>query len=134
MNKNGKNVETYEGQWTGTSHIGGSKGPLFYDASKPKEEITVKPIEEQGEWESRKLWDKVAKGIRSAHYDVAGQEKSRIENEQRQRRKDEQAAGTTWPLWHFEHVDSDPTFQTLVAKMHDKSQPQTEDAYIYKRS
>jgi hypothetical protein len=75
----GKIVQTYEGQWTGISHIGGSKGQVFLDTSAPKEEITVKPIYEQDEWESRRLWQKVAQGIRSANYDEASKEKSRIE-------------------------------------------------------
>jgi len=39
----------------------------------------VKPIEQQGEWESRRLWEKVAKGIRTGNYDAAAQDKTRIE-------------------------------------------------------
>ena len=54
-------------------------GPIFLDTDAPKEEVTVKPISEQGEWESRKLWEKVAKGIRSGNYDEAAKEKTRIE-------------------------------------------------------
>ena len=30
------------------------------------------------------------------------------QNEQRQRRKDEAAAGTRWELKHFKHIDEDP--------------------------
>lgn len=74
-----KALQTYEGQWTGTSHIGGSKGPLFLDTSAPKEEVQVAPVEQQGPWESRRLWEKVAKGIKGGQYDTAGAEKSRIE-------------------------------------------------------
>lgn len=88
--------------------------------------MTVAPVEEQGEWDSRRLWNGVAKGIREGDFDSAAKEKSRIEvrfiiatprgnddvwfqNEQRQRRRDEAAAGTTWGLKHFEHIDEDPT-------------------------
>ncbi len=39
----------------------------------------MKPIEQQGDWESRRLWEKVAKGIRSGNYDAAAQDKTRIE-------------------------------------------------------
>lgn len=39
----------------------------------------MKPIEQQGNWESRRLWEKVAKGIRSGNYDAAAQDKTRIE-------------------------------------------------------
>ena len=100
---------------------------MFVDVTGPKEEVTVKPIEEQGEWETRKLWELVAKGIRTGDYDLASREKTKIEvslcgrrgssgsdsalglqNEQRQRRKDEAAAGTPWKLKYFDHVESDP--------------------------
>lgn len=79
ITKSGKTLQSYEGQWTGNSYIGKKNGHLFLDMNEAKEEVTVKPIEEQGEWESRKLWEKVAKGIRSQNYDEAGREKSRIE-------------------------------------------------------
>lgn len=75
----GSAVQTYEGQWTGTSNVGSSKGPVFLDTSSAKEEVNVAPISEQGEWESRRLWEKVATGIRTGNYDAAGKEKSRIE-------------------------------------------------------
>lgn len=52
---------------------------MFTDATLPRMEVSVKPIEEQGEWESRKLWEKVAKGIRSGAYDEASKDKTRIE-------------------------------------------------------
>lgn len=41
--------------------------------------MTVKPVEEQGEWESRKLWGAVAKGIREGDFESASREKSSIE-------------------------------------------------------
>lgn len=79
QNASHKTVQTYEGQWTGTSHIGGSKGPLFLDTAAPKEEVQVAPVDQQGPWESRRLWQSVAKGIKGGQYDTAGAEKSRIE-------------------------------------------------------
>ncbi|KIR37886.1 oxysterol binding protein [Cryptococcus deuterogattii 99/473] len=132
ITKSGKILQSYEGQWTGNSYIGKKNGHLFLDMNEAKEEVTVKPIEEQGEWESRKLWEKVAKGIRSQNYDEAGREKSRIENEQRQRRKDEAAAGITWQHVHFTHVDSDEEYQSLAELLHDKLTPAHEDAYVFK--
>lgn len=127
-----KTIQTYEGQWTGVSNIGGSKGPVFLDTSSPKEEVAVKSVEEQGEWESRRLWEKVAKGIRNGNYDQAGVEKTRIENDQRQRRKDEQASNQAWQHVHFTHVDSDGDYQQLAALLHDKLTPAHEDAYVFK--
>lgn len=52
---------------------------MFLDTSAPKEEVTVRAIEEQNDWESRRLWDKVARGIKSGNYDEASKEKTRIE-------------------------------------------------------
>lgn len=72
------------------------------------EEVTVIGIEKQSEWESRRLWQKVADGIRTSNFTIASQEKSRIENEQRQRRKDEVAKGEKWQLKHFVQIPSDP--------------------------
>lgn len=180
----------------------------------------MKPLAEQGEWESRRFWQNVANGIRGGNFDLAGKEKSRIEvgdespcmssfliwrsasdssqvffavripvstltlyirftspslslqlicllllsisrsglrpfqnrtfspcdpfailicsltdtsqNDQRQRRKDEQAAGTPWQLVNFTHVDEDVEYQQLVEMLHDKYQPAHEDGYIFK--
>ncbi|RXK39841.1 oxysterol binding protein [Tremella mesenterica] len=132
INRGNRTIQSYEGQWTGISYVGGSKGPVFLDTSAPKEEVVVRPIEEQGEWESRKLWEKVAKGIRTGSYDEAGKEKSRIENDQRQRRKDEAAKGESWKPNHFIHLDEDPEYQQLAAMLDDKLTPAHEDGYVYK--
>ena len=66
------------------------------------------PLEQQGQWESRRLWGAVAAGIRGGDFEAASREKTKIENEQRQRRRDETAQGSKWELKHFRHVDSDP--------------------------
>ena len=56
-----------------------AKGVPFTDVQGPKEEITVAPVEEMDEWESRKLWRYVAKGIREGDFETASREKSKIE-------------------------------------------------------
>lgn len=101
-------VDSYEGQWDTVSYAKSNKNVAFTDVRGPKEVVNVGPLEEMNEWETRKLWKVVAKGIREGDFEVASKDKSRIENEQRQRRKDETAAGTPWQLKHFVHVDSDP--------------------------
>lgn len=55
-----------------------------------------------------------------------------MQNEQRQRRKDEAAANGTWDLWHFTHVDAEPEYGRLSTMLHDKLTPAHEDAYIFK--
>jgi len=61
------------------------------------------------EFETRELWKLVAKGIREGDFDGASKDKTRIEVDQRNRRKEEKEQGKTWPLKHFEYVANDPT-------------------------
>lgn len=69
---------TFEGLWHLTSKESRT-GQVFTDVQGPKEEVTVAPVEEQNEWESRKLWQYVAKGIREGDFESASREKSKIE-------------------------------------------------------
>jgi hypothetical protein len=113
-----------EGLWHEKSKFtkGPSTGDVFYDIeTTSRENATVVGGEQngsQGNFETRKLWNLVAKGIKEGDYELASREKSRIENEQRQRRRDEVAAGTKWELKHFKHEDSDPLckFSTFSLK------------------
>lgn len=82
---------TIEGQWTKNSTFtaiapaaknstGKKVGDLFLECDKiPRQEIVVKPFEEQGENETRKLWRDVAEGIRSQDFNKAQQAKVKIE-------------------------------------------------------
>ncbi|CCM04138.1 uncharacterized protein FIBRA_06300 [Fibroporia radiculosa] len=124
-------VHTFEGLWHLTSKDIRT-GQIFTDVTSPKEEVTVKNVDDMDDWESRKLWKWVARGIREGDFETAAREKSKIENEQRQRRRDEQAAGTRWELKHFDHIDSDPSYERLGRLF--KANPPTEDAYIYRHN
>jgi len=44
-----------------------------------KEEVTVRPVEEQDKWKGCALWLKVAKGIQESDFEAAVGKKSRIE-------------------------------------------------------
>jgi hypothetical protein len=52
---------------------------IFTDVTAPKEEVTVGPAEGMVEFESRKLWGMVSRGIREGDYETASREKSKIE-------------------------------------------------------
>jgi hypothetical protein len=69
---------TYEGQWNTTSKDSKTGAP-FHDVNSPKEEVTTKKVEEMEDFESRKLWALVAKGIRTGDYETASKEKTKIE-------------------------------------------------------
>jgi len=70
-------ASSFEGQWNTTSN-GLRTGGVLADVTG-SEEVTVRPVEEQGEWKGRALWLKVAKGIRESDFEAAAGKKSRIE-------------------------------------------------------
>lgn len=122
---------TIEGQWhTETKNT--KTGVVFTDVTTPKEEVIAGPVEEMEEFESRKLWGLVSQGIREGDYETASREKSKIENDQRQKRKDEAAAGTPWPLKHFNKLEFDPVYQRLASGT--DITPQEEDCYAYQNN
>jgi hypothetical protein len=60
------------------------KKELIFDASHAKPSYPkARPLEEQGDRESQKLWDKVTKAIKVADQKTATDEKSFIEDRQR---------------------------------------------------
>lgn len=107
-----KALATISGQWSSKSYIAkgaekpSSKGELFYDAmAKKPEGLTVKPIADQHELESRRAWEKVAAAIHKGDNELIHQEKSLIENNQRDMRKQESASGTPWEVRWFDLKD-----------------------------
>lgn len=128
----GNALYTVEGEWAGVSKykgksVSGGSNELFWDASTQREEVSVEAVEQQGDMESRKVWKTVAHGIRSGDFETASKDKARIENAQRQKRKDEAAAGTPHQLERFVHLDNDQEYSQLAAMF--KGQPATEDGY-----
>lgn len=102
---------TISGQWSAVSKIKNEKTGLeveFLDSKKIQmPELYVKPEEQQHDLESRRAWSKVAAAIREGNLDKIHQEKSKIENEQREMRKVEEKEGRVWPRMWFVEVDKD---------------------------
>lgn len=107
-----------EGQWNGKSTITkyGSKSssPFLDVAGSPKAEMRIKPVEEQDERESRKIWQKVSQAILEGDVNKAGEEKSKIENKQRAEKKARDDQGEQWSPKYFTWVDSDSVYAALV--------------------
>ncbi|KAM0747745.1 protein KES1 [Meredithblackwellia eburnea MCA 4105] len=127
-------IYAVEGQWTGSSAFikTGSKrvGEEFLNADVERVPITVKPIESQGEFESRKIWKDVADGIRSGDFEKASVAKSALENAERQKRKDELAEGVKFQTRLFDHNADDDEYRTLAAMC--KHKPEHEESWTYK--
>lgn len=159
---NGPTLYNIAGTWTGQSKYtkgskDGKEGQVFLDADEHVERvpISVKPVEQQGEYESRRAWKAVADGIRNGDYDAASTAKGTLENAERQKRKDEQADGAPFELRLFEYVPNDPAYTELASKLKFKvrilellsmycaeadlrgyvmTQPDTEDSWVLKPS
>jgi hypothetical protein len=136
---NGKTVKHYEGTWTGVGKVAKSE-EVFTDSTVPKTEVSVKPIEEQGEWESWGFRRRFSRQEQTrgesfrqlAIVSCANRLRPTVQNDQRQRRKDEAAAGTTWPLKYFQYVERDPVYHALAKSV--KGAASDEEAYIVVRS
>ena len=110
-----------DGQWTDgfTIREGGGKksGTVIetYDAKTAKTTpLSVAPLEQQDPLESHRAWQKVAEAIIKGDMDTTSNEKSKIENSQRELRRKEQAEGREWERRYFNRLDgSDPLFDKL---------------------
>lgn len=130
-------VYQIEGQWHGISKfVRGVPswwkecGDKFLDQTEEKyEEILVADLSEQGHLESRRVWLDVSNGIRSGDFEAASTAKSKLENEQRAKRKEEAANGTVWQMTYFKRVENDEEYSKL-AEMCGHSPP-SEEAYYF---
>lgn len=77
----------------------------------------VKPIEEQDELESRRIWKKVSEALKSGDYATASTEKSAIENQQRVLRKERETNGEPWTPKHFVSVTGEQIYGDLREKI-----------------
>ncbi|BGP19892.1 hypothetical protein JCM10213_008634 [Rhodosporidiobolus nylandii] len=127
---------TLEGTWTETTKFAkpskGREGQLFLDAGAEgiRTPVTVKPVEQQNEYESRRAWKAVADGIRKGDFDAASTAKTALENSERQKRRDEAAAAAPFQLRLFDKLPNDPEYKRLAAMV--KYKPEEEDSYIFK--
>lgn len=127
-----------EGQWHGISKFvkrppawWTGEGDTFLDQTDERlEAITVQDISEQGPLESRRVWRDVANGIRKCDFESASLAKSKLENDQRAKRKEELTNGTPWQMTYFERVDSDEEYAKLAEMC--GHLPTTEEAYRFK--
>ncbi|KAI9690107.1 MAG: Oxysterol binding protein [Bogoriella megaspora] len=112
---------TAEGQWTDSFKFKDAKSNKTVDEYNAKAAkttpLTIAPLEQQDELESRRAWAKVAKGIESGDMDLVSREKSAIENKQRDLRKHEKEEGREWKRRYFRRVDRHERFEELADKV-----------------
>ncbi|KAF7732116.1 Oxysterol binding protein [Apophysomyces ossiformis] len=113
-----------EGQWTAKSTITKHKHiaqPFLDLTSLSKTEAKVKPISEQSELESRRVWEKVSEALKTGDYATASTEKSVIENQQRALRKERQENNETWEPKYFRAISGEELYGKLREQILAKS-------------
>ncbi|KAI9486570.1 MAG: hypothetical protein EXX96DRAFT_549590 [Benjaminiella poitrasii] len=112
-----------EGQWTGKSTITkNKKTESFLDLTTlEKPQPYVRPVEEQDELESRKIWRKVSQALKLGDYATASIEKSLIENQQRALRKEREEKKEKWTPKYFASVSGEDIYGDLRKNIIEKA-------------
>lgn len=144
LRRNGGSAKEYiykmEGQWSGKSTITpyGSKtsSPFLDVTSLTPAPMFVKDIEEQGELESRKIWQKVSEAIKANDTNLASLEKTKLETKQREEKAARQEAGQEWEPHYFQWIEDEPNVSTLqrmlLSTVKTKYTPATNGNWVFK--
>lgn len=112
---------TVEGQWTGEFDVKDGKTKKTVDhwvaKENPTSKFLVAPLDQQDPLESRRAWRKVADAQIKSDMNTLSNEKSLIENSQRDLRKKEKAEGAVWKRIFFSNSDKDQVFEKLGSKI-----------------
>lgn len=108
--KTGESLYELAGLWSGEMTIKdlktGQKKPLF-DASHAKHSPPLtRPISEQGDRESQRLWLNTVKAVHVKDHVKATDEKAKIEDRQREEAKHREESGEEWRPKLFRRVDT----------------------------
>jgi hypothetical protein len=118
---------TVDGQWSDTFVLrdARTKQPLdtYCARDTPTTPLRVAPLEQQGPLESRRAWRHVAAAIARGDMDTTGAEKSLIENQQRELRRQELATGREWERRYFSRVEHDAVFDALAHSVGERIEP-----------
>ncbi|TKA80261.1 hypothetical protein B0A49_01820, partial [Cryomyces minteri] len=108
--RSGKSLFELSGLWSGEMFIKNlttNKKDLLFDASHARETPpSARPLSEQSERESQKLWYKVTQAVKIADQNTATDEKSRIENMQRDETAKRAEQGIEWHPKLFRKIDA----------------------------
>ncbi|KAL4820576.1 hypothetical protein BDW67DRAFT_172755 [Aspergillus spinulosporus] len=113
--KNEKTGEVYyeiSGLWNGEMYIKSVHShdkELLFSAKKSKPTFpTTRPIEQQGERESQRLWQSTVKAIIASNHEMATDEKTKIEDRQREEAAKRAEQGVEWHPRLFRAVRGGP--------------------------
>ena len=110
--KTGEALYELSGLWSGEMSIKdlktGQKKTLF-DATHAKHSPPLtRPISEQGERESQRLWQNTVKAVHAKDHAKATDEKAKIEDRQREEARQREEHGEEWSPKLFRRVNAQP--------------------------
>ncbi|XP_034384387.1 oxysterol-binding protein-related protein 10 [Cyclopterus lumpus] len=102
-NQTGNIVCKAQGEWNGVLEFTYSNGESkVIDTSKqPIIKKKIQPLEKQGQFESRRLWQHVTASLKAGNMDAATEHKHRLEERQRREGKQRAATKTPWKPKYF---------------------------------
>lgn len=106
-----------EGQWTDSFTItdaSGNKIETFDTNINDQTPLEVPDISDQDPWESRRAWKATIDALGQSNMQGTVDAKSKVEEAQRQLRRDEEQRGTQWQTLFFKREKSDSTFDALA--------------------
>ncbi|KAJ2782884.1 Oxysterol-binding protein 4 [Coemansia javaensis] len=127
------------GKWVAKSTVvdvrTGEEQVLFDVHAQPAADIVIKPLAEQSELESRRVWHKVSEALRAGNYDVASREKTAIEEAQRALRRRRAEANAEWAPALFTWVpdaDADPAVKSCYAYLYSAKDSVGTGSWVFK--
>ncbi|XP_053350815.1 oxysterol-binding protein-related protein 10 isoform X2 [Clarias gariepinus] len=92
-----------QGEWNGTLEFTYSSGETkVIDTSRlPVIKKRIRPLEKQGQYESRRLWQHVTAALKAGDIDTATEHKHQLEERQRSEEKQRAATNTAWKPKYF---------------------------------
>ncbi|KAL8853587.1 MAG: hypothetical protein Q9221_001573 [Calogaya cf. arnoldii] len=110
--KTGETLYELSGMWSGemiAKNVMTGKKEVLFDATHARHTPpSVRPLEEQDEGESQKLWHKTVIAIKEQNHEAATDEKTKIEDRQRELAAQRQQSGTEWHPKLFRKVRGGP--------------------------
>ncbi|KIW70156.1 hypothetical protein, variant [Phialophora macrospora] len=110
--RTGETLFEISGFWSGEMTIKDTKTgqkKVLFDATHAKHAPPLsRPIEEQDERESQRLWRSTVQAVHVRDHEVATTEKAKIEDRQREEAKRREELGVEWKPKLFRRVDSRP--------------------------
>ncbi|MCJ1317998.1 hypothetical protein MMC15_003325 [Xylographa vitiligo] len=110
--KTGEVLFELSGMWSGEMSIKNvktGKKEVLFDATRARHTPpAARPLDEQSDRESQKLWYKTVLAIRDQNHEVATDEKTKIEDMQREEAAQRQSKGVEWQPKLFRPVHGGP--------------------------